>query len=534
MEYVGGSTATKAGSTSGTSTISLTSLTGGIASSAQAGDLVVAVFATGAAADRTLSITDGTNAYSLVGSELYRNGVSYDSNLRVAYKYLTGADASVTFGATGNNADAGAMAVHVWRGVDPDTPLDVAAVTASNTGSARPDCGSITPVTAGAIVICVGGGAAATGAAFTAAELSNFITTTSADTNDAMVGVGSYDWSSGAFDPVQWSGGSATSADSWTAITFALRPAQIALAGDAADVASATGALTTQIPLAGAALVVASSTADLTTGGAAAELAGNATAQAVATAQLTTQIPLSGVAVTVTSASGTLTAQIRLSAAALTQAVAAAALGTGIPLAAGAQGSASASGSLDTGIKLAAQAVAQAAASGSLTTAINLIGAAVANAVASAALGTPGAALEGGAQAQPAGSAVLTAQIRLDAAAVVQAAASGGISTGIILGGNAPGQAAAGATLTASIRLSADALAVAIATGEFAADIPLTGDAIASATAIASLTVNPPLASDLRFVARRASRGAEHATKIKATAGKWRVAANQHGYRIAA
>jgi hypothetical protein len=225
LQYVGGNTATKAGATSGNSTVSLTALTGGISSSAAAGDIVIAVFATGSTANRTLTITDGTNAYTLIDSELYSNGASYDTNLRVAYRRVTVAGGSVTFGPTGNAADAGAMAVHVWRGVDGNTQLDVAAVPATGIGTGRPNGAAITPVTSGAIVIVAAGAAAATGAVFVASGLSNFRTATSSDTNDAMVGIGSFAWTSGAYDPAQWTGGTTGTADSWAAITLAIRPA---------------------------------------------------------------------------------------------------------------------------------------------------------------------------------------------------------------------------------------------------------------------------------------------------------------------
>ena len=225
IQYVGGNTGQWAGATTGNTTVSLTALTGGIASSASSGDFVVAAYATGSVADRTLSITDGTNAYTLVASELYVNSTT-DTNLRVAYKRLTGADASVTFGPTRNAEDAGAAAVHVWRGVDPTNPLDVAAVTAvaSITFSGRPNPASITPTTTGAVIIAVGGAAAGTGAVFTSSDLSNFRTATSAGAWGAMIGIGSYAWSSGAFDPAQFGGGTTGTGDSWAAVTLALRP----------------------------------------------------------------------------------------------------------------------------------------------------------------------------------------------------------------------------------------------------------------------------------------------------------------------
>lgn len=224
LQYVGGNTGTWAGATTGNNNVSLTGLTGGLASSAAAGDIVIAVYVTGSAADRTLSITDGTTAYNLISTEQYSNGTSYDTNLRVAYKVLTAADANTVFGPTGNAADAGAAAVHVWRGVNTATQLDVAAVPATGTGTGRPNPAAITPTTTGAIVIVGGGGAAATGATYTSSDLSNFRTVTSSDNNDAMLGVGSFAWTSGPFDPAAWTGGTTNAADSWAAITLALRP----------------------------------------------------------------------------------------------------------------------------------------------------------------------------------------------------------------------------------------------------------------------------------------------------------------------
>lgn len=225
LRYVGGNTAIKVGANSGNSTVSLTALTGGISTSAAAGDLVIAAFATGSTVDRTLLIQDPSAvAYNLIASELYANGTSYDTNLRVAYKKLTAADASVTFGPTLSTADAGAMAVHVWRGIHTNI-FDTTATTATGTATGRPNPAAITPVTTGAIVVVVGAGAALTGATYTASELSNFRTVTSPDTQDAMLGVGSFAWTSGTYDPAAWTGGTANAADSWAAVTIALKPA---------------------------------------------------------------------------------------------------------------------------------------------------------------------------------------------------------------------------------------------------------------------------------------------------------------------
>jgi hypothetical protein len=222
IQYVGGNTAVKVGATSGNTTVSLTTLTGGISASAAINDVVIAVFSTGSAANRTLSITDGTTAYTLIATELYSNGTTYDTNLRVAYKKLTAADTTVTFGPTLNAQDAGAMAVYVFRGV-ADAIFDVTTTTATGTGTGRPTPPAITPVTSGTFIVCVGASAAGTGAVFTTATLSSFRTVTSPDTNDAMLGIGQFAWTSGTYTPAQFGGGTTNAADSWAAMSIALR-----------------------------------------------------------------------------------------------------------------------------------------------------------------------------------------------------------------------------------------------------------------------------------------------------------------------
>lgn len=241
IEFVGGAQAGKVGATSGNSTIALNSgLTGGIASAVAAGDLVVAVFATGSTANRTLAITDGTNPYTLIGSELYQDDV-FDTNLRVAYKFMGGTpDTSTTFGPTGNAADSGAMAVYVFRGVDPTTPLDVAAVTGQAANTSRVVPPDITPSTAGAFPVVVGAAAHNGGVdTFTSSDLTDFQTIGGAnDTNDVTLGIG-HDpaWSSGATNYATWGHSQADSADfSWAAITFALRPAPSTIVGDVLQV----------------------------------------------------------------------------------------------------------------------------------------------------------------------------------------------------------------------------------------------------------------------------------------------------------
>lgn len=230
IKLVGYASAAVAGAASGNTTLALNSgLAGGSRSAVQADDLVVAVFAVGSTVDRTLSITDGTNAYTLVSSERYAND-NQDANLRVAYKFMGSTpDTNTTFGPTGATGDAGVAAVYAFSGVNKTTPLDVAATTATGTNSGIPNPPSITPVTAGAYIMCVGTNAGQWFGTpdFSSASLTDFTNLWSNSTQDCVLGIGlKTDWTSGAFDCPAFSldVGDSTAA-SWAALTLALRPA---------------------------------------------------------------------------------------------------------------------------------------------------------------------------------------------------------------------------------------------------------------------------------------------------------------------
>lgn len=230
IQFVGGAVAGKVGATSGNSTIALNSgLTGGIASAAQAGDFVLAAFATGALSDRTLVITDGTNNYTLVGSELYSSASGIDTNLRVAYKFIT-SDTDTTFGPTQSNDDAGVMAVYVFRGINTTTPLDVTPTTATASFNQRPDPPAITPVTPGAFIVAIGaGGGLLSPDPFEqnfGGTLKGFIKQFQTDTNNAAMSLGyKDDWVSGSYDPPLWNFSSNPVANTVASMTIALRPA---------------------------------------------------------------------------------------------------------------------------------------------------------------------------------------------------------------------------------------------------------------------------------------------------------------------
>lgn len=224
--YVGGTTAAITPNTA--TNVSVTSLTGGVASAPAQDDLVVVYYGSGSTADRALTIT--TSGYTQI-ADLYANS-TIDTNLTVAYKRMTATpDTVVAVSSTANAGDAGAVAIHVWRNVDSLVVLDTVSTTATTTTSVLCNPPSITPVTPGAVIIAGGAGGHNRGASFTfsSSDLSNFITIGGVNaTNDVTIGIGSTFWTSGAFDPTAFtfSGTDSTSFSS-ASLTLALLPPQV-------------------------------------------------------------------------------------------------------------------------------------------------------------------------------------------------------------------------------------------------------------------------------------------------------------------
>lgn len=226
LTYVGGAEA------SGNSTsfnVSLTGLTGGIASAPVEGDLVVVI--TG-----FVAITNGNPGVSTAGytevSDLYANDTR-DANMSVSWKIMTASpDTSVNCNGSGTATNGAVCIVHVWRNADPVTPFDVADTEVIGINAAIPNSPSITPVTAGAVVLSAGlGTGAANDTSVTApAGYSNQVDISVDPGNAAIVAVASKAWSgSGAEDPAAWTNWTTSTSDSWAAVTLALRPSLTAI-----------------------------------------------------------------------------------------------------------------------------------------------------------------------------------------------------------------------------------------------------------------------------------------------------------------
>lgn len=261
--YVGGKTVAIAGTLSATA-ISLTDLTGGIASAPAENDIVIVGYGVGSAGDVAIGVD--TAGYT-EEQELFSDS-SDDTNLSVSWKFMGASpDTSVTVSGTGNTSNAGVVAIQVWRGINIASPMDIAETTATGTATDSPDPPAITPVSDEAVVIAIGAGASGAGATFTSGDLSNFITATSPGTKDCSIGMGSIAWVSGAVNPAQFGGGAGAGASrSWAAVTLALRPNPvIARSGTSTGAASTSGSSAAISPRdatsAGAATAIASSAA---------------------------------------------------------------------------------------------------------------------------------------------------------------------------------------------------------------------------------------------------------------------------------
>ena len=222
IEYVGGYVQGFAGTTSNV-TISLTSLTGGTDSAPSAGDFVLVYFGT---ASREVNSDLVVSGYTEV-VDAYRSN-RYATNLAVAYKFMgAGPDTSFTLtGGTKDSSDAGAIAVQVWRNVSVVNPLDVSLEFDSNDSSVLCNPDPITPVSEGAVVIAGGAGAHDEGnRVYSSSDLTNFISVGGTDSNDVTVGLGYHVWSSGSFNPSEFTFSGSDNTDySNIAITLALRP----------------------------------------------------------------------------------------------------------------------------------------------------------------------------------------------------------------------------------------------------------------------------------------------------------------------
>ena len=147
LSYVGGY-AQYYGNTGGTTTVSLTSLSGGIDTTVRTDDLVLVFQSRGGSFSASAPPTP--TGYT----SIYRNlvGSMFETGWSLAYKKATVSDTSVQLD---TSAASNAVLIQVWRSQKPTTPIPTTNQTAiSNSG--RPNPPAVIPTAVGAVVAVFG------------------------------------------------------------------------------------------------------------------------------------------------------------------------------------------------------------------------------------------------------------------------------------------------------------------------------------------------------------------------------------------
>ena len=237
IQYVGGMTAKNAAGADFSATLT-GNLTGGIAASPAAGDLVIVSFGWSCAFSTSNSFTGGSDT-SVVGNQSgsysktsgsVRWGNSTSDVVFGLFYHFMGAtpDGSLSLNWHNQTSDGCVAAIQVWRAVDTTTPLEVVSSMAEINNTGQPNPPSITPLSSGAVILAAGCGAQSTGgSAFgVPSGMSNGVTDFAAGSSRGLGAfLASTIWDGvNPYDPAAATGGSG-SGFSTIAQTIALKPA---------------------------------------------------------------------------------------------------------------------------------------------------------------------------------------------------------------------------------------------------------------------------------------------------------------------
>lgn len=224
IQFVGGKIVSVVG---GGLAFDFTGLTGGLATEPSVGDFFLIVC--GWAQSGTSTVSLGTSPVGTIGSEASARGSdSIDASINVySGIYEAGSSTGGTLNSPGGSS-TGLVTVYVFRGVDPTTPMDVAALSVARTNGCDITVPDITPVTAGAVIVCaaVSGSQSRANTYFDPAGFVNIYKVGRETTYDGSMIVGSYfDWVSGIFDPGVFDFNGGDSLSSAAAVSVVMRPA---------------------------------------------------------------------------------------------------------------------------------------------------------------------------------------------------------------------------------------------------------------------------------------------------------------------
>lgn len=222
--YVGGQTVSILGGTTAVTTTF--NLTGGLAATPAANDIVIAIVGIAGITNVTTTAFPLTG-YTAVTTAQYGNGTN-DINSLFCYKLMGSTpDTNFTLPAgTRDLAYGGAIALHVWRYVS--TTLTGGIKVSTNTSSGIPNPAA-TIVSANNLIIACGATAHTGGVdTFTSSNLGNFRTVGVNDTYDCTVGIGSFISTGASFDPAAFGFTQTDSAAfTTTAYTVGFAPATV-------------------------------------------------------------------------------------------------------------------------------------------------------------------------------------------------------------------------------------------------------------------------------------------------------------------
>jgi hypothetical protein len=188
-------------------------------------DVAIVTVTLGASIASVLSVASSSGAttlYTQIVTTIRTSNVSFG-----VFRRVIASTAEQAISITGNGALLTSVTgvVHIFRGVNPTTPEDVAATSTSG-GSVSPLSPPITPVTFGCGIISAAGLGTQISALLTGPTgFLNFQSTTGADTDPATVGQA---WIPNGSTSTKTPGAFTSSATAtWASATIALRPATI-------------------------------------------------------------------------------------------------------------------------------------------------------------------------------------------------------------------------------------------------------------------------------------------------------------------
>jgi len=191
------------------------------------GDLIVVYISTMSGSATGISSVTNNSGSAYTQLTYITANDSYDANLFVGYKFVDSVtnDKTIIVNKTGNLNSGPGFAFQVFRGVDTASPLVGSIQTATGINSALCDPPAITPNVTGSVIVAGGAGAAAANLSiFTSSDLSYFVSASGYTSNVSTAGSGIKYWTSGSFDPAQFSATGSDTSCSWAGATLALNP----------------------------------------------------------------------------------------------------------------------------------------------------------------------------------------------------------------------------------------------------------------------------------------------------------------------